>query len=74
VLAGLAPDATVKLIGFPRSSVRDHLRPRASSRPAAASLPDLAVGIAGAAVRGAVDRSARTLGATSVLWLGDSRF
>ncbi len=40
VLAGLEPDADVRLVSYPGSSLMDLLRPKPSSQPAAASLPE----------------------------------
>jgi protease-4 len=73
VLAGLDADARVRLTGYPGSSVRDFLRPRTSSQPAAASLSDAIVALLGGAVIGWLDGQ-RSVQATSALWLGDWRF
>ncbi|MGV0623874.1 signal peptide peptidase SppA, partial [Mycobacterium kansasii] len=40
ILAGLDEDADVRIVTYPGGSLLDMLRPRASSQPAAASLPD----------------------------------
>ena len=76
VLAGLDADTEVRLIRYPDFSLRDIVRPRASSQPATASLSE-AVG--GLFARTAADTLAvalhhveRTSGA-SALWLGPSR-
>ncbi len=74
VLAGLDVDADVELVGLPGSSLRDMLRPKASSQPAAASLPEAVVALIGQSVRGVVEHGERALTGTSVLWLGSSRF
>jgi len=74
VLAGLDVDADVNLVGLPGSSLRDMLRPKASSQPAAASLPDAVVALIGQSVRGVVEHGERALTGTNVLWLGSSRF
>jgi len=74
VLAGLDIDATIHLIAYPGSSVLDFLRPKASSQPAAASLPDAVASVVHRAVFSAVDRSERSLTGTSALWVGDYRF
>ncbi len=74
LLAGIEVDAKVRLVGYPGSSVRDFLRPKASSQPAAASLPDVVVGGLGRAVFDAVDRHERTSAGASALWFGDCRF
>lgn len=73
VLAGLDPDAEVSLTGYPGSGVRDYLRHRASSQPAA-TLTDIATGLLAGAVTGLVERSERAVRGTTVLWLGDGRF
>jgi protease-4 len=73
VLAGLDADDEVTLAGYPGSSVRDYVRPRASSQPAA-SLADLAAGLFGSAVTGLIDRAERSMSGTTALWLGDWRF
>jgi protease IV len=73
-LAGLDVDADVELVGLPGSSLRDFLRPKASSQPAAASLPDAVAALIGQSVRGVVEHGERVLTGTSVLWMGSSRF
>jgi len=75
VLAGLDPDTTVRLVGYPGSSLRDYLRPRESSQPAAATLPEATLG-ALAGVFGAAARvlDQQTVSATSALWQGNWRF
>jgi protease-4 len=74
VLAGLDIDAKIHLIAYPGSSVLDFLRPKASSQPAAASLPDAVASVVHRAIFSAVDRSERSLTGTSALWVGDFRF
>ncbi|MBJ7400636.1 MAG: signal peptide peptidase SppA [Mycolicibacterium sp.] len=73
-LAGLDVDAQVRLVGYPGSSVLDFLRPRASSQPAAASLPDAAAGLMRGVAGGVIANSERTLTGATALWLGDWRF
>ena len=73
VLAGLDADAQVRLTGYPGSSVRDYLRPKTSSQPAAASTSDAVGALLGGAVIGWLDRQ-RSVHGTSALWLGDWRF
>jgi len=73
VLAGLDADAKVKLVGYPGSSVRDYLRHKASSQPAA-SLTDAASALLGSAVGEMIDRGQRSISGTHALWLGDCRF
>ncbi len=74
VLAGLDEDADVRLVSYPGGSLLDLLRPRASSQPAAASLPDAVGALLGRSVAGMLERVGRTLSGASVLWLGESRF
>ena len=82
-LAGLDPDAEVTLTGYPGSSVRDYLRHRSSSKPAAsqravsqpaASLSDAAAGLLVGAVANILDRGERSLNGATALWLGDWLF
>jgi protease IV len=72
VLAGLDADAEVRLAGYPSSSVRDYLRPKASSQPAAASVSDVVINLLGGAVIDWLNR--RPVGGASAVWLGDWRF
>ena len=74
VLAGLDGDATVTLVGYPGSSVKDFLRPRSSSQPAAASLSDAATRLVGAMVRGTIANAERDLTGARAILLGDWRF
>jgi protease IV len=74
VLAGLDEDAKVNIVGYPGSSLWDFLRPRPSSQPAAASLPDALGALIGQSVAGIIEQAERTLSGASVLWLGESRF
>jgi protease-4 len=74
VLAGLEPDADVRLVSFPGSSMLDFLRPKASSQPAAASLSDAVGALLGRSVVGALSQAERSLTGVSALWLGDYRF
>jgi protease-4 len=74
VLAGLAEDAKVRLVGYPGSSLWDFLRPRPSSQPAAASLPDALGALIAQSVVGIIEQAERTLTGASVLWVGESRF
>ncbi|ORW02553.1 signal peptide peptidase SppA [Mycobacterium kyorinense] len=74
VLAGLDADADVRLVGYPGSSVWEFLRPRPSSQPAAASLPDAVGALIAQSVVGLLDQVERTFTGTSAVWLGESRF
>lgn len=72
--AGLDEDAEVRLVGYPGSSWRDYLQPKASSQPAAASLPEAVAGLVGQSVAVVMDQVERGLTGASVLWLGETRF
>ena len=72
VLAGLDADTKVRLAGYPSSSVRDYLRPKASSQPAAASVSDAVISLLGGAVIDWLD--CQPVGGASALWWGDWRF
>ncbi|HEU0190735.1 MAG TPA: signal peptide peptidase SppA [Mycobacterium sp.] len=74
LLAGLAPDAEVRMSRYPGSSLWELLRPRPSSQPAAASLPDAAAALLGRSVAGIADQLQQSVNGTSLLWLGDGRF
>ena len=73
VLAGLDEDAEVRIVSYPGSSLLDIVRPRASSQPAAASLPDALGALLGRSIAGILDNVEQTLNGASVLWLGKSR-
>jgi protease IV len=74
VLAGLEPDADVRIVGYPGSSLMDLLRPKPSSQPAAASMPEALAALVGRSVAGVVGQAERSLTGVSALWLGDYRF
>jgi protease IV len=74
VLAGLEPDADVRVVGYPGSSLMDILRPKASSQPAAASLPEAFAAMVGRSMVGVLGQAERSLTGVSALWLGDYRF
>ena len=74
VLAGLDEDADVRLVSYPGSSLLDLVRPRSSSQPAAASLPDAVGALLGRTVIGILEHVEQTLSGANVLWLGQSRF
>jgi protease-4 len=74
VLAGLDEDADVRIVSYPSSSLLELVRPRASSQPAAASLPDAVGALLGRTVSGIVEQIEQTLSGANVLWLGQSRF
>lgn len=74
VLAGVDPDDKVTVMNLPGSSLRDMLRPKPSSQPAAASLPDAVGALALATAAGIVDGTQRSLTGANALWLGEWRF
>ncbi|OCB61461.1 signal peptide peptidase SppA [Mycobacterium malmoense] len=74
VLAGLDEDSDVRIVAYPSSSLLDMVRPRASSQPAAASLPDALSALIGRTVTGFLDNVERTMSGASVLWPGPWRF
>ncbi|MGV0991623.1 MAG: signal peptide peptidase SppA [Mycobacterium sp.] len=74
VLAGLDADAEVRLAGYPGASMRDYLRPKASSQPAAASLSDVATGLVGSVLGDLLERGERATTGAHAVWLGDWRF
>jgi protease-4 len=74
VLAGLEPDADVRLVSYPGSSLMDMLRPKPSSQPAAASLPEAVGALIGRSVAGVLSQAERSLTGATALWLGDDRF
>lgn len=73
-LAGLDPDAEVRTFNYPGSSLWEFLRPRPSSQPAAASLPDAVGALLVRSLVGVVDQAQRSVSGASVLWLGEPRF
>jgi protease IV len=74
VLAGLEPDADVRIVGYPGSSLMDLLRPKPSSQPAAASLPDAVAALLGRSVAQLVDGVTHQTTGTTALLLADYRF
>ena len=74
VLAGLDPDAEVRVEGYPGASVRDYLRPRASTQPATASLSEAAAGLLAGMIAGGVERLERGPAGARVIWPGNGRF
>jgi protease-4 len=74
VLVGLEPDADVRVVGYPGSSLMDLLRPKPSSQPAAASLQEAVGALLGRSVAGVLSQAERSLTGVSALWLGEYRF
>ncbi|OBI09454.1 signal peptide peptidase SppA [Mycobacterium sp. E2462] len=73
VLAGLDEDASVRIVSYPSASLMDFVRPRASSQPAAASVPDAVGAILSRVIAGAVAEVERSVTGASVLWVGRER-
>ncbi len=73
ILAGLDEDTEVRIVSYPGSSLWDMMRPRTSSQPAAASLPDAVGGLLARSVAGIIEHVEQTLSGASVLWLGEWR-
>lgn len=74
VLAGLDPDTKVRVFSYPGSSWLEMLRPKPSSQPAAASLPQAVGSLLGRSVLGILDQAERTVTGVNALWLGEYRF
>jgi protease-4 len=74
VLAGLDEDADVRIVSYPGSSLLEFLRPKPSSQPAAASLPEALAALLGRSVAGMLTQAERSLTGVSAVWLGDYRF
>ena len=74
VLAGHDEDADVRIVSYPGSSLLDFLRPKPSSQPAAASLPQAVAALLGRSVVEMLGQAERSLTGVSALWLGDYRF
>ncbi|OBK24569.1 signal peptide peptidase SppA [Mycobacterium asiaticum] len=74
VLAGLDADTDVRVLSYPGSSLLDMLRPRASSQPGAASLPEAVGALLTRSVVGIIDQVQQTASGANALWLGQARF
>lgn len=73
ILAGLDEDTDVRLVTYPGGSLLDMLRPRASSQPAAASVPDALAALLGRTISGVLDSVERSYTGASALWPGPWR-
>jgi protease-4 len=73
LLAGVDEDAEVRIVSYPHSSLWDLLRPRPSSQPAAASVPDAVGALIGQSIAAVIDQAERTFTGVSALWLGETR-
>ena len=74
MLAGLEADTDVKLVSLPGSSLLDTLRPKPSSVPSAASLPEAVGALLGRSVAGVLGQAERSLSGVNALLLGEYRF
>ena len=74
ILAGLDTDEEVRIVSYPGSSLMELLRPRPSSQPAAASLPEAVGALVGRSVAHALDTATAALDGSTSLLLGDYRF
>jgi protease IV len=74
VLAGLDPDSKVRVLNYPGSSWLDMLRPKPSSQPAAASLPQAVGSLFGQSVLSLLNQAEHTMTGVNALWLGEHRF
>ena len=74
ILAGLDEDTEVRIVSYPGSSLLDIVRPRASSQPAAASLPDVLGALLGRSAAGILENVGQTLTGVRALWPGEARF
>lgn len=74
VLAGLDPDTKVRVLSYPGSSWLDMLRPKPSSQPAAASLPQAVGNLLGQSVVGVFENAGRAVTGATALWLGNHQF
>lgn len=73
VLAGFDADTKVTIASSPGSSLLDMLRPKQSSQPAAASLPQAVAALLGQSIIEAAGQAERTFSGASVLWWGNTR-
>ena len=73
-LAGIDEDTKVEIENLPGTSLRDMLRPKPSSQPAAVSLSTAVGSVVMRTVGEALDQTQRSLSGANVLWLGDNRF
>lgn len=73
ILAGLDEDTDVRVVTYPGGSLLDMLRPRASSQPAAAAVPDALGALLGRTIGGILDSVERSYTGASALWPGPWR-
>lgn len=70
ILAGLDEDTDVRVVTYPGGSLLDMLRPRASSQPGAASVPDALGALLGRTIGGILENVERSYTGASALWPG----
>ncbi|MGU3497821.1 signal peptide peptidase SppA [Mycobacterium sp. C31M] len=74
VRAGLDVDEQVRVRSYPGGSMLDMLRPKPSSQPAAASLPQAMAALLGQSVAGVLEQTHKSLTGAQAMWLGEYRF
>jgi protease-4 len=74
ILAGLDVDEDARIVSYPGSSLLELLRPRPSSQPAAASLPDAVGAVLARSVVEMLSHAQQRFTGTTALLLGDYRF
>ena len=74
ILAGLDVDEDARIVSYPGSSLIELLRPRPSSQPAAASLPEAVGALLGRSVAELLSHAQQTFTGPTALLLGDFRF
>ena len=74
ILAGLDVDEDARIVSYPGSSLIELLRPRPSSQPAAASLPEAVGALLGRSVAELLSHAQQSVTGTTALLLGDYRF
>lgn len=74
ILAGLDADEDVRIVSYPGTSLIDMVRPRPSSQPAAASLPDAVAALLGRSIAGVLDQAEHSFRGATMLLLRDYRF
>ncbi len=73
-VAGIDEDSKVEIETLPGASLRDMLRPKPSSQPAAVSLSATVSSLMVRSVGEALDHTQRSLTGANVLWLGANRY
>jgi protease IV len=74
VLAGLDPESDVRIVSYPGSSLLEFLRPKPSSQPAAASLPEAVGAVLSQSVAGIIDQAQHVFSGANALWVGEYRY